>query len=119
MQIAAMLKPFSGAIWFAIACPCYLTLSAIAAPPLLPADSAARRKADAPLCYIQFQGGSEIDVTNVCGKKTGETSSNAIVASPLNGVASPVFNPKENNASTTGQCNFVDADGNPCTQNRN
>lgn len=114
-----MLQRFSLVIGLAIACPCCYATSAIADLALLQVKPAARLEGNTPLCYIQFQGSSATDVTNVCGKKPGETSSTATVTSPSNVVASPVFNSKENNASTTGQCNFVDANGNPCTENRN
>ncbi|MBW4474439.1 MAG: hypothetical protein KME45_29295 [Stenomitos rutilans HA7619-LM2] len=113
-----MLRRFSLVIGLALACPGCYAASAIADLPSLPARPAARLEENTPLCYIQFQGSSAINVTNVCGKKPGEASSTAAVASPSNVVAPPVFNSKENNASTTGQCNFVDANGNPCTQNR-
>lgn len=113
-----MLRRFSIVIGLAIACPCAYATSVIADIPSLQARPAARLEENTPLCYIQFQGSSAINVTNVCGKKPGEAASTAAVASPSN-VVPPAFNPKENNASTTGQCNFVDANGSPCTQNRN
>lgn len=113
-----MLRRFSLLMRLVLACPCCYATLAIAVLPSLQAKPAARLEGNTPLCYIQFQGSSAIEVTNICGKKPGEASSTATVASPSN-VVPPVFNPKENNASTTGQCNFVDANGNPCTQSRN
>ena len=100
----------------AIVCTFVLGEAAIARP-LLSLQSAPtlRRDANAPLCYIQFQGSSAIDVSHVCGKKAGETPVN-VTAVAVSGAAPPVFDPQVMNASTTGQCNFVDANGNPCPQ---
>lgn len=110
-----MLKS-SFAVGAAIVCTFVLGEAAIARPlPSLQSEPTLQQDASAPLCYIQFQGSSTIDVSQVCGKKAGETPTNA-TAVAVSGAAPPVFDPKVTNASTTGQCNFVDANGNPCTQ---
>lgn len=99
-----------------IACASFLADAAIALPlPPLQREATTRLDANAPLCYIQFQGSSAIDVSKVCGKTPGEAPD----GTPVSGskpVASAVFDPKVTNASTTGQCNFIDANGNPCPQ---
>jgi hypothetical protein len=52
----------------AIACTAFLAETAIARPlPSLPSGSPLQLNVNAPLCYIQFQGSSTIDVSNVCG----------------------------------------------------
>lgn len=104
----------------AITCSSVLAKPAIALPPFLPStqrlETTARVKPDAPLCYIQFQGSSAIDVSNVCGKKPGEPSASTSAVAVSSASAPPIFDPKVMNASTTGQCNFIDANGNPCPQ---
>ncbi len=100
----------------AIAGAAFLAESAIASSlPSRQSEPTLRQDANAPLCYIQFRGSSAIDVSHVCGKKAGETPVN-VAAVAVSGAAPPVFDPKMMNASTTGQCNFVDANGNPCLQ---
>lgn len=105
------------ALGAAIASASVLVQSAIAAPLLPPpsfqAGAAVQVDTNAPLCYIQFQGSRAIDVSNVCGK-SGEAPDGTSVSVSV--MAPPVFNPKVTNASTTGQCNFIDANGNPCPQ---
>jgi hypothetical protein len=102
----------------AIVCTFVLGEAAIAVPlPPFPSELTWRSDANTPLCYVQFQGSSAIDVSNVCGKKPGETPTNKVPAVAVsNSTVPPVFDPKVVNASTTGQCNFVDGNGNPCPQ---
>jgi hypothetical protein len=101
----------------AIACTAFLAETAIARPlPSLPSGSPLQLNVNAPLCYIQFQGSSTIDVSNVCGKTPGEAPVNRSAVTVSSASAPPVFDPRVTNASTTGQCNFVDANGNPCPQ---
>lgn len=113
----AMLKrPFL--IGFAIACSSTWVRTAIAVPlvsPLIqPSSTAARVESNAPVCYVQFQGRSAIDVSNVCGKKAGQPAATKVGVTVSSAATPPAFDPKVVNASTTGQCNFVDANGNPC-----
>ncbi|MBW4582646.1 MAG: hypothetical protein KME42_24000 [Tildeniella nuda ZEHNDER 1965/U140] len=108
-----MLKP-SFYISLTIACASFLAESAIALPLTLQSDATTRLDPNAPLCYIQFQGSSAIDVSSVCGKQPGDAPTNTSAIAASNAAAPPVFDPKVVNASTTGQCNFVDANGNPC-----
>ncbi|PSB32166.1 hypothetical protein [Stenomitos frigidus] len=101
----------------AIACTSILANAAIALPlPSLPSGSTLRLDANAPVCYIQFQGSSTIDVSQVCGKTSGEMPANGTAVTVSSASAPPVFDPRVTNAFTTGQCNFVDANGNPCPQ---
>ncbi len=101
----------------AIACASFLAEAAIARPlPSLPPKSPLQLNANAPLCYIQFQGSSTIDVSNVCGKTPGAAPVKRSAATVSSASTPPVFDPKVMNASTTGQCNFVDANGKPCPQ---
>jgi hypothetical protein len=112
-----MSKPFF-ATGAAIAYTVFLIEGAIAVPlPSFPSGSTSQSDTNTPLCYVQFQGSSAIDVSNVCGQKPGETpAKKAPAVAVSNSTVPPVFDPKVVNASTTGQCNFVDGNGNPCPQ---
>ncbi|MBW4692414.1 MAG: hypothetical protein KME27_11680 [Lyngbya sp. HA4199-MV5] len=111
---------FTGLVACATVGTSVLAKAAIASPQTMPsvpkAGTAAPVEMNAPICYIQFQGGSAIDVSRVCGKAPGEAPASASTVAVSNASTPPVFDPNVTNASTTGQCNFVDASGNPCPQ---
>ncbi|XHX76728.1 MAG: hypothetical protein RBJ76_20135 [Stenomitos frigidus ULC029] len=95
-------------------------VAAIAIPLRSPPSSATLQQGltltsetDVPICYAQLPGRGLIDLSHLCGNKPKNAS--AAVAVPVSSApAPPVFNPEVVNASTTGQCNFVDANGKPC-----